>query len=185
MQDIDAIRRKRALILCVPLAVIGVVVGTFFGIRAIIRANTVAPFKKHIEGYMAGGEPAPANPNALKKEIMKPKGKMIPVDVGEKAIDYIYFDLPGELRPATPEEVGTVVLLQWGKDRVFEYNNNPNLPAYQETVQITVLDMETRAVIGQSQLRGSMPPQIRSRTMSGTGSRPSTEIVNYLKALSR
>lgn len=176
-------QNKGALIFWGVVIVIGLCVGGYFGVRSIIRANTVAPFNKQIASYVGNGVPGPGPANNPNKGTGKIKGKVIPIDMTANTVDYIYFDLPDELRPAKPEDVGTVVLLQWGKNQVGTYTGGS--AAYQQTVQVTVLDKDTRDIIGQQSFSGSMPPQRKKSSESGTGSKPETEVINFVKALPR
>jgi hypothetical protein len=178
-------RNKGALIFWGVVILIGIGVASFFGIRYMIRSNTVAPFNKQINNYLSGGvPPAGGNPNDPNQR-QKVKGKILPVDVEKKEVDWVYFDLPDEVRPAKPEDIGAVALLRWGKNLVGNYNNNPSNPAYQQTVQVTVVDQNTKTILGQTSFAGSMPPQKKKSSESGTGSRPDAEIINYLKGFPR
>lgn len=173
-------QNKATLIGWGVVILIGISVATFFGIRSIIRSKTVAPFNQQINTYMGGGVPAANEPN---RPPAKVKGKIIPIDVKAREIDYVYFDMPDDIRPIKPEDVGTVALLEWDKVQVGTYSGGS--PAYQQTVRVTVVDKDTRGVIGQAEYQGSMPPQRKKSSESGTGSKPEGEVVNFLKTLPR
>jgi hypothetical protein len=109
---------------------------------------------------------------------------MVVVDRASKDVDWLLFDLPSDLRASGPQDVATVVLLDWGKKQVDSYENGA--PAYQQEVTVTVVDLATKAVIGQQHFVGGEPPQsIESSSSSGTGSKPTQEVVDYLKSLPR
>src|SRR5436309_3246595 len=77
--------------------VTGIGVATFFGVRNIIRANTVAPFNKEINTYLGNGVPPGDELNKMRSKI---NGKILPIHVKTREVDYVFFDLPDDLRPA-------------------------------------------------------------------------------------
>ena len=108
---------------------------------------------------------------------------MIVVDTAAKDIDGVWYDLPDNLRAAKPEEVGTVVWVTWGKDQVDTYENGA--PAYVQTCKVTVIDKQTQTVLWDSQqFRGDEPPmEIDFSASEGSGSKPTEQVVDYLKGL--
>jgi hypothetical protein len=160
------------------VAAIALVVGGFFGVRSIVRARAVAPFKPHVAAYLT--QPAGAPPADGKAAI---KGKVITVDRKGQEVDYLYFDLPEEMRAGKPEEVGTVVWLDWDKTQVGQYDDGT--PGYVQTCQVTVIDKGANAVVGKNAFRGGDPPKSKKKSESGMGPKPTDEIVKYLTSLPR
>jgi len=166
------------------LLVLGVV--GFFCVRSIVRANKVKPFKQHIDAYAQPAKnegPGKGDPQAL---LGKVNGKVITVDLEKKEIDYLYFDLPNDLRAETPEDVGTVAQLQWGKHQLTDRQYTNGKPAFKQNCVVTLVDKATGNLIARQELWGGDPPSsIKSSQSEGTGSKPEKEVVDYLKGLPR
>jgi hypothetical protein len=93
------------------VGVIFVVVMIFFSIFFSIRnAIYLGPFKAHVNEYSIVSGLKPKRTQAYLK------GKVITVNKKVNRIDDIYFDLPEKLRATKPEDVGTIVWLEWGQD---------------------------------------------------------------------
>jgi hypothetical protein len=163
---------------CLLLLVIIIAALVFFGIRSGFRRLRSAPFEKHLSEY--------ASIRGLEREQAAEayiRGKIVAVNRSENQIDDIYFDLPQELRAAQPEEVGTVVWLEWGADRIGMYTDGAG--AYAHTCKVTIIDMSIPAIIAERDFRGSRPPETKSGSGSRYGSKPTDKIVGYLKGLPR
>ncbi len=156
------------------------VVGAVVGIQQLMQMEAVAPFEKHLAEYTA--EPTRPSGGFPTTYI---KGKVVPVEFrkGKQAIDYLYFDLPPELKAQTPEEVGTVVWLEWGEDQVGDYDDDD--PAFVQTVKVSVIDKERGRMVGQKSFRGGPPPNTKTYDGPGYGPKPTAEIVQYLTSLPR
>ncbi len=177
-------RDKGTVIFWGVVLLIGLGVGSFFGIRAIVRANKVAPFKPNIDSYVAlaipAGTPSPKGPPSAQGKV---KGRMITVDQDKREINYVYFDLPDELRAEKPEDVATVVLIRWSTEVVGQYSGGG--PAERQLANVTVVNLADKQVVAQQQFKGGDPPQSKKRSQSGMGSKPDTQVVDFLKALPR
>jgi hypothetical protein len=165
-------------ILLLILLVIGLGVGGFFGIRYLARQGELGPFNDQINDYTA-----PAA-RVGKEESPYVKGKVIPVNLKSKDVDWLYYDLPDNLRPTSPGEVGTVVWLDWGEVKVGQYGSGGG-GAFVQTCKVTVIDKARRAIVGETVVRGSDPPRSSRRGSSASGSKPTTEVVQYLNRLPR
>ena len=166
----------------IRLMILGVVVlvllcfGAYWGVIALLHSAAAAPFKAHMTEYLA----PPTGPVAGGPS----KGKMIVIDRKAQAVDDLFFELPDALRAGKPEEVGTVVLIDWSKEKIDQYKNGA--PAYQHSAKVTVIDHAARAVIGSSDFKGDEPPmEIDSNASEGNGSKPTKEIIHYLTTLPR
>jgi hypothetical protein len=156
------------------LVVIGLVGGGIW--YAMYRAKR-APFRAQMATYLA--QPtgtAPAN---------TPVGKFVVVDTKDKDIDSMHFDLPDNMRAATPADVTTVVWLAWDKRQVGKYTSGGT--AYQWFCEVTVIDLKSKAKIAGSNFSGTAPPQsFRGKSgESRTGDKPTEAVLNYLKGLPR
>src|SRR5262249_1488194 len=120
-------------IFLLALLVIGLGVGGFFGIRYLARQGELGPFNDQIADYTA-----PATRGAPNKSAYL-KGKVVPVNLKSKDVDWLYYDLPDDLRPASPAEVGTVVWLDWGEVKVGQYGTGGG-GAFVQTCKVTVID---------------------------------------------
>jgi hypothetical protein len=151
------------------------------GIWFLMRSSQTAPFKPAMATYLA----LPTSPAPMRGQPpTKPVGKMVLVDQASKEVDWTLFDLPDDLRATKPEEVVTVVLLNWRKGKVGDYEGGG--AAYQQNVTVTVIDLATKTVLCYNEIYGGPPPQnIDSRSSEGTGSKPTKELVEYLKGLPR
>jgi len=157
------------------VGIIAVATGGYFGIRAIVRSNHLKPFQPKVDEYLARPVASRESPAA------RHKGKIIPVNVKEKEIDSLYWDLPEELRAATPDDVATIVWLEWGEVQVSTYGST-NKPALVQTCNVTIIDRADKAILLRHSFRGSDPPKsIKSRDSSGRGDKPTQAVVEYLQ----
>lgn len=154
------------------------------------RDHRVGPFNNHLKEYASFS----SLPEA-KDETVQPyrKGKVLPIlmeDVlGDKAYTgniprvcfELYFDLPDELRPQKPEDVGTVILVYKRQDRVGVYNNGE--PAWKENYSLKIVDRTSKTMIEEKAFVGSDPPVKKFSQSSNRGTSPVKEIIAYLQSL--
>ena len=152
------------------------------------QESIMKPFEEHINEYLiipggvSSGDPYIA-------------GKVITVDSSDKSIDRIFFDLPKELRASNPEEVGTLILLEW-KQRIVGYYTDPKNPpseanrnnildaAFKWSCYITIIDRHNKVIVCKQHFLGSEPPAIK-RNSDNCGRKPIREIVKYIESLPR
>ena len=187
-------------VLIVILAVVGLGAAIYWGVVAFKHSQYAGPFQAQMAAYLA----PPQDPETSKPKDPKPsgseesepagqeeskpagvvKGKMIVLDAKTKDFDWEVTDaLPAELKAVKPEEVGTVVLTEWHKNKIDEYNNGA--AAYQYSVDVTVVDHARRTVIAKTTKTGSEPPYETSNSSEDSGSKPTNDVVEYLKGLPR
>jgi hypothetical protein len=156
------------------------VVGAGVGIHQLIQMQTVAPFEQHLAEYTA----QPSVPDGGFPTTYV-KGKVVPVEFhnGKQKIDYIYFDLPAELKAEKPEDVKTVVWLEYDEDKIDEFDDGA--AAYVWTVKVSVIDKERGRMVGQQDFRGGDPPMTKTYSGAAYGPRPNKEVVDYLMSLPR
>lgn len=170
------------LVVGVAALVVGVLV--FRGLRSVNKA----PFEPYLADYTKAvvfpeevasdpdEEPVAPEPPAL-------VGKVVVIDRKEREVDDLHFDLPETLRAKEPEEVGTVVWVEWGQIQEGSYTDGS--AAYIQTCVVTVIDREKWEVLGRNTFQGASPPSFKKGGGSRTGSKPTKEIVQYLSSLPR
>jgi hypothetical protein len=151
-------------------------VGTWYAVRTARRA----PFRAQMASYLAAPTGV-ANPNVPRQGARK----MVVVDVQDKDVDGLHFDLPDDLRAATPDEVNTVVQLRWNQAAVGTYSSGGK--GYQWSCSATVIDRATQTTIGSQQFAGSPPPQsyYGKPGESRSGDKPTPQVLAYLRTLAR
>jgi hypothetical protein len=170
--------RVRLILLVVVVAGLAVS-GGYWAVAAAARSAQAAPFKPHLSEYLA----APAGPGPMRPL----HGKIVVVDRKTQDIDWdVFFGLPDPLRAARPEEVGTVVQLEYGREKGPGVYGKDRWPSFFQTCQVTVLDAADRRVIGTTTVRGGDPPsEISDSQREGVGPPPTAPIIDYLKGLPR
>jgi len=166
--------------------VIGSVV--FIGVAALVgwlllrqakRGTEKAPFEPFLGDYTKAVDGADEGEEAAASLV----GKVVVIDRKEQEVDDLQFDLPEEIRARQPEEVGTVVWLDWGRETQGGYTDGT--AAYVQTCTVTVIHREKWEVLGTTVFRGSDPPSFKKGGGSRSGSKPTDEVVRFLAALPR
>ena len=110
------------------------------------------------------------------------RGKILPIDTSDNTVDVrIYYELPDDMRPITPEEVTMALWMDCTERTVGTYTHGGG--AIQWYCDVTLVDMTVPAIIGESSFTGSEPPGTNPGSSDQTGSFPSKEIINYLGSL--
>src|SRR5439155_22217449 len=112
-------------------------------------ASKVKPFAAHLDSYMQEAKGPQPSGEAITRQV---GGKLITVDMDKREVDYLYFDLPDDLRAETPDEVGAVVQLRWGKMLFGKYENGT--PGYKQTCQVVVKDKATGELLARGAYMG-------------------------------
>jgi hypothetical protein len=139
-------------------------------------AAAIAPFQENIGEYTSLQKPRDGD-----IRDGKAKRKMITIDMINRKVDSLYFQLPQELRATTPEEVETVVWLRWGQDYIASYEGGGK--AIRHTCTVTVFDRATKKVVAQTTFQGEEPPDV-TYTSAGEdddGGKPTDKILFYLR----
>jgi hypothetical protein len=181
---------KKSIIIWGSIIMVGLLVAAGFGVRAVLRSQTLAPFEEQIPNYLAAHPPRFFQPGPPGAPMQPPvpdqasKGKYILIDHGGRTCDYTWFDLPAQLKAPTPAEVKTVVWINWGSVAAVKFPGNRF--GYQHFCDVCVIDKDTNTTIGQRRFVGTMPPTtISSRSSSTNGSKPYEDLVNYLQSMAR
>jgi len=161
---------------CLFLAAL-LVAGVYFGVRGLIRHPQVKPFAGHLSAYASLSGLQRAADGAYIS------GKVIAIDKERSKVDSVFFSLPKDLRATMPEEVGTVIWLEWDERIVGTYTDGAK--GYQITCQVTVIDKDNAAIVASQSFAGSRPPGTKSGSGSRSGSKPTGDIVQFITALPR
>ena len=145
----------------------------------------LAPFEQAIDRY-TGPFKGAAGVKVYRPGGGKPqgyvKGGVVLVEGG--GVSMFHDDLPGKLRAATPDDVGTVVLIKESDRKVGEYSGGE--PAWQTVWKVAVVDLAKGRVVGRALLRGAHPPFMADiEAGENYGPPPWDDLVAYLKKLPR
>lgn len=176
-----------------PLALLPILVCVLLAVTAAVGCGgsfedplaRLAPFKASLSQYLKpfkGGR----NVKVFTQHGGKPqgytKGGLILVE--DKGISNWNTSLPRSLRAASPDEVGTVVVIKTSWHKVGKYSGGE--PALQDVWKITVVDLARGTVVGRALLRGDHPPVVADIAAGQNyGPPPSKELFAYLKMLPR
>jgi hypothetical protein len=123
------------------------------------------------------------NYRQISKAISTPRvyGKILPVDIQNKRLDFIYFDLPSQLRTSIPTEIGTIAILDCKQVVSGRYTSGST--AYVPFCDITLLDRSMTTVLARHSVAGVQPPERKYQKGDWFGERPNDQIVAYLLGL--
>lgn len=165
---------KLGLVIILVIAIVGVSSGVRSYIRERTQEQQLAPFYGSIDGYI--------DPYGLKDPVgIYRRGKVIVVNPREKTVDDIYFDLPEKVRATSPNEVGTIILLEWTEDVVGHYAWGGQ--GYVHTAKVLVIDKAMPALMINRIFRGSDPPSKKIGRGDAYGSKPTGEIISFIMGL--
>jgi hypothetical protein len=121
------------------------------------------------------------------------KGKVLIVNIDRREVSRGMLDLlPSELRPTTPESVGTVVWVHGSKAPVGKFQGG--ITEYQESLDVSVIDLAAKELIHwQSFNGGRLGDTIRlrkdekeqARRDGVSGGDPTAGAIEFLKSLPR
>jgi hypothetical protein len=146
---------------------------------------SLAPFKASLAQYLgpfSGGGDVKVYTGHGSKPQGYVRDRVILVE--GKAISLWNTSLPAALRAATPNDVGTVVVVKQSWHKVGKYSGGE--PALQDVWTISVVDLATGQVVGRAVLRGDLPPTVANIDAGENyGPPPSKELFAYLARLPR
>jgi hypothetical protein len=163
---------------CIALViVIALIAGGVYGVRSCRQSSRTKPFLSHMSEYTFF-------PNLKESSSATGiTGKAITIDKIKNEIDDTFFDLPTELQASKPEEVGTVVWVSCNEHIAGTYTSGSK--AWVQSCDVTVIDKSTASVVGKRIFSSGGPPQTKSYSGDWHGSKPKSEIVDYIKSLKR
>jgi hypothetical protein len=173
--------KKPGCRILISIFIILLIIGISLGIKYNCNVSNIQKlFEAHLQEYtvITG-----LNPD-FQSENSYIRGKVITVDIGKNKIDQIYFNLPKDMVAKNPEEVGTIVWLKWEDVRVGTYSPSGDA-AYEITCEVTIIDKTEAIIVDKKSFTGTSPPPTMLREGPGYGSKPTDEVVNYLKSLPR
>jgi hypothetical protein len=118
------------------------------------------------------------------------RGRLLTIDLDKREVDYWTFPkLSDELRASRPEEVGTLALIQYGKQQVGYYENvethEKTGEAYRSFARVWLVDWTTKRRIAEKVFVGSNPAAQLNRDGDYASMQPMFQVVEYLEALPR
>jgi hypothetical protein len=141
------------------------------------------PFYKDIDkftvaaaGQVPAGQPRPT------------VAKVVAIDMGARKTDASHWYIDGQYKASKPDEVTTVLQVSWRSEVVGHYSNGGG-PASKWHASATLIDLKTRAILGQQNFTGSEPPQsisVRRGSFSGSGrsgDKPLTQIGQWVSQM--
>jgi hypothetical protein len=133
------------------------------------------PFLPHMGEYTA-------TPRGTEIQAAYRHKKVMPIRVNNnRGIDSLIMSLPPQLRPGSPEEVGTILWLEWRNEVVGRYTDG--IDAIQITCTVTLIDKSKSLIIAHNEFKGGEPPQQRKSGQPNVGSEPIGPIVHWLTTL--
>lgn len=165
------------------LVLLGVGVTKSF-MRFAAEEDQRAAFNPYIDGYLKTEVGAEASGSPYLR------GKLVTIDVDRAQVDYwTYPKLPEAIRAASPDQVRTVGLIQWGWDNVGHYEEvdtgRKTGEAFQSHARLTLIDWVDRTCIAEVTFEGKAPVGRTTRDGDFKSMQPMFRIVDYLTALPR
>ena len=101
---------------------------------------------------------------------------MLALDYHRKAVDGLHQELPAELRAEKPEEVGTVVWVFSGTERVRDERTGGAVTV--SVCEVVVFDVANSEILAQRRFRGAPPDRADAE-----GPKPTPQILALLEQL--
>jgi hypothetical protein len=168
---------KRAVM--VVIVVLGIMPGAL--IKGHQMLTNVDAFNKLLPVWLKEPTPGRSTPYV--------RGKVLPVihkpysGGGSGVQKDLFWELPSELRPRNPDEVGTVLWLDW-EEKPFSVpyiQFTYRIIGIQYVCKVTIIDRATNEKIGEKTFTGSDP----RGSGQYSGDKPYPQIVKYLQSLPR
>jgi hypothetical protein len=205
----------RVIIFTLPITIVIIALPVYFMGRGIYDWLNEKKFKSSYKSFHSYLD-SYTNVDGFKKEVVDHGyivGKVIVMDLSNsRFVDSLrrklgidswnqincreFRKLPVGLRASTPEEVGTIVWLIWGRERVGTYmeyrllrGDRVGPSAYRITCEVVVINKAKTAILDRVKFSGDDPPEKISKPSESLmnfdeyGSRPTEQIVKYIKSL--
>jgi hypothetical protein len=160
------------------IAVFFCTIGTSVYFFVLRRPMVFKPFESHLSEYLSFS--AHQEKSTDSGHI---SGKVITVDKVNRKFDDLYFSLPHNLRASTPDEVGTIVLIECTESIAGTYEDGKN--GHSTNCAVRIIDKSKKVVFPESEFYGEEPPKTKSIHGDWYGARPLKEIVKFITALPR
>ncbi|HNV21998.1 MAG TPA: hypothetical protein PLB67_01495 [Candidatus Hydrogenedentes bacterium] len=102
------------------------------------------------------------------------RGRAVVADVTEGLVLPLTFELPDDITPSTPEEVGTVIQIERFLEETGTYDDRT--PAYRQNALVRIVDLGFECVIGETFIQGGEPPGEKPKKGPGLGEPPDGQI---------
>jgi hypothetical protein len=166
----------------ISVVLVGIIPGIVLQCAGLLPNNderhALDKLEPKIEKYLA----ASGTPTGGKPAL---DGRIVTIDVEEEEIDEdVFIALPDRLQARSPKQVSTVVLINYGREVVGEYQNGED--AIQEFARLTIVDLQTGEQFTGKRIYGPTPPYVKRENQDSSGGKPGAgEIADYLKHLPR
>lgn len=148
--------------------------GLILDIFSLVRAKQSNRFKNNLIEYCQEYEFAETTSPKI-------KGKLVVVNLGERKVDELHFDLPSRVKATKPQEVANIVQLDFVPTYIGNYGAQAK--AYKYTAYVTIIDVANCKAIAKIAFEGSHPPATVKAGYNGYGSKPLAEIKDYILSL--
>ncbi len=118
--------------------------------------------KKRLEPSIQKYASLKAKPISSTSRATYSGGKVVCVNMNDRCLDPIHFDLPGDLRATRPEEVAAIAQITYTVDVVGKYKNSATgidtgRYATRESAQCVIIDAATGDIIESTAIIGGQP----------------------------
>lgn len=141
-------------------------------------------FEKSLAGYLelATAATAPTRPYR--------RGRVVVIDLGTRQIDPCTHGLARAIRAESPDDVGTIVFVQWLPeylDTYYSVRGQALARAYVTNAHLILVDVTLGKQVGMKTIRGESPPDSVVRSASERegeyGPRPVSGVIDYIASL--
>jgi hypothetical protein len=174
--------RRQPILVYLLLCLIAALIIGCFSLRSYRRTAALRPFRPqmpHYSSVCAGVLRTPAFSGRPQLRVAPVRQKFIVINM-DGDVDPIFWRLPREIRAGTPQEVGTVVAIEWSEVPAATYQSGAT--GYRRRARIWLVDDATGRLVAHQICYGPEPPQTKSGTSDWHGPQPTRQIVDYLRA---
>jgi hypothetical protein len=166
---------KKAITRLGLVACVAGVFGGYYLIREGWRRHTLAAFNEQIAEFTKPPR------KAASKVPAGMRGKLLPIDVEENRVSPLYFELPDQLRPESPDDVGAIAWLEWGNANAGKEDSEGQV----KTCKIHMIDRATNTLLGVAYFRGPRPAERKGWFGAEEPAAPKEEVLKYLTSFPR
>jgi len=154
------------LLLAIPwqLYLVGGVAGYFY-YQDTMQDRVIDSFQSKIDDYLTR--------KADSNSIPRLAAGVLPVDLGTRTVDRMYFRLKDAYKPKSTADVSSVVGFKCSDEVVGSYSDGAS--GYQKSCDIYVIDVGNHAWSYVGNFTGSEPPNSKKGSGSRTGSHPARD----------
>jgi hypothetical protein len=179
---------NRLHLVVLALAVLGLMAAGPYYVRVAAPRREQSEYQErfaaHIQQYLSL---VPADAPLSEDATPYIRGRIVAIDKTAQGgtLSAVHLALPDELRAQSPDDVGTIVLIEWREVRAGIYGDS-GIVAYRIYADVTIVDEVKKSVVGRETFVGGDPPDTApSGGGPGRGSQPVSEIVTRLEELAQ